>query len=129
MKKKIYLVDRLKIALAALWAAVCILTVLLWCCSGENPMLHTVAAVAAGISGCGFYLFLRLLLRPAKGTAPAPCRLPPLTALPSVRGCAAAAKASASSARFRNIGKHTPGNVIDKTGAVVKLHLIVKHSS
>lgn len=64
MKKKIYLVDRLKIALAALGAAVCILTVLLWCCSGENPMLHTVAAVAAGISGCGFYLFLRLLLRP-----------------------------------------------------------------
>lgn len=64
MRRKIYLVDRIKIALMVLWGAVCLMTVLLWSCVGDNMMLRAVVAVLAGGLFLGFYMFLRMVLQP-----------------------------------------------------------------
>lgn len=63
-RKKIYLVERMKLAIAAFGILFCALLFVLWLCAGENQMIRGTIAVFAGIFGIGGYLFLCLILKP-----------------------------------------------------------------
>lgn len=63
-KNKIYLVERLKTAMAVFAVLSCIIILVLWLCAGEDQMLRGAAAVLAGIFCVGAYLFFCLILKP-----------------------------------------------------------------
>ena len=66
MKKKVYLVDRIRFILVILWVLTAILTAVIAVTEKDSMVMRTVAAISAAVLLIGLYVFIKLVIHPFK---------------------------------------------------------------
>ena len=66
MKKKVYLVDRIRFIIVILWVLTAILTAVIAVTEKDSMVMRTVAAISAAVLLIGLYVFIKLVIHPFK---------------------------------------------------------------